>query len=378
MERLPSDGERTLRVGGYVTRCVKSTETPRAADPAGITWPNISDYWPDAPHRQRAAAVAGEVERGPVEDRPAGPGPAHLEIRVIGDAPVSPRRRRLRTLLGAGAAVVTVAVCGVVVAQLADRPTAPADLAAATPTPPTATPGAVLPVVPETVVPSAPAEAEAEPTRPPQPTRTPSRKPTAPAAPAAPPPLENAAFEMVDGVTDLSVRTAELDEPFQVRTPHDSGLQVRPAFADGVLRVRATPSGSGGSGRVEVLLSDDVTWRLRMTGGVARASFDLAAGTVRRIDLTGGAAEISMRLGRQAATVPIRMAGGVSAWNIRTSARVPVRVVAGSGGSRVDLYGRVTDGLAAGSVVRSGDLDDGRGLDLDAEGGFSALTVTED
>lgn len=183
---------------------------------------------------------------------------------------------------------------------------------------------------------------------------------------------------MVDGVTELSVRTTELDQTFKVSTPHDSGLKVRPSFEDGLLRVRATSTGDGGNGRVQVLLSDDLSWRLRMTGGVARASFDLAAHTVRRIDLVGGAAEINMELGRQGATVPIRMSGGVSAWNIRTSAQLPVRVVAGRGGSRVDLYGHVTEGLVAGTTVRSGDLDDGRGLDLDAEGGFSALTVTED
>jgi hypothetical protein len=375
VERLPSDGERTLRVGGYVTRCVKGRETERAAGPAadpgtaGINWPNISDYWPDAPDRPEAAPAWTEhLERGS--------GPANTGVRVIGDAPDSPRRRRLRTSLGALVAVLTVAACGVIVAQLSDRSTTPADLAAGTPQPPATAPGAVLPSVPEAVLPSAPADAGTEPSRTPEPARTPSKKPAAPAAPAEPP-LEDAAFEMVDGVTELSVRTTELAETFEVSTPRDSGLKVRPVFSGGVLRVHATPIGEGGTGRVEVLLSDDVTWRLRMTGGVARASFDLASHSVRRIDLTGGAAQIDIELGRQDATVPIRMSGGVSAWNIRTSARLPVRVVAGSGGSRVDLYGQITEGLAAGTTVRSGDLDDGRGLDLDAEGGFSALTVAK-
>ncbi|GIF04896.1 hypothetical protein [Actinoplanes siamensis] len=175
-------------------------------------------------------------------------------------------------------------------------------------------------------------------------------------------------FEVVTGLTDLVVRTARLDDAdFRVSGPAEG------AFTGGVLRVSARP---GDAGPVEVLLSDRRIWQLRTGAGTRSVALDLSAGAVNRIDLNGGAERIDMTLGRLSGTVPIRMAGGVSIWRIVTAVQVPVRVQVASGAGDVALYGQHSDGTAAGTTVRSGDLDAAPGLDIVAAGGLGTLEVT--
>ncbi|AEV85333.1 hypothetical protein ACWT_4313 [Actinoplanes sp. SE50] len=175
-----------------------------------------------------------------------------------------------------------------------------------------------------------------------------------------------ARFELVTGVTDLSVRTARLDGDFKVSGPADS------AFDDGVLRL----SGNGdGSGPVEVQLSDQRVWRLRIGAGTKSVTLNLGAGTISRIDLNGGAERIDITLGRLAATLPIRMAGGVSTWQIRTAGEIPVKVTVGQGAGDIAFYGNHQGGIGAGATLRSGDFTAGPALDITATAGLGTLDI---
>jgi hypothetical protein len=347
------DGRRPrLRIAGYVSghaEPVGDEEPGPIADPGPtprplpMRLPDISDYWPDATHRPRP--------------------PAHP---AQGDAPER-RHRRPVLLAGLLAGLVIIGTL-MLTRQQTEQPRN--DIAAPAPTTTTAT------TVPGTSAPAAPASVA--------PSETPSSKPATTAPPPPPPPkppaITQARFELVTGVTELSVRTADLDgDAFRVTTPKNSGLDVDADFDDGTLTVAAEPDGSGsGSGRVDVLLSEDIVWRLKMGAGVHTASFDLSRGTVEDVDLVGGAQTIDIELGRLEDTLPILMAGGVHTWRISTSGRVPVKIALSSGAGGINLYGDDKGGVSGGETVRRGDFGDEPGLDIDAEAGIGFLDISRD
>jgi hypothetical protein len=332
VERSDPD-ETRLRIARYL-------DTPPrqpAPAPPEVVLPNISDYWPDAPHRQRALGWRGLVPAGP-EPEPALPGPAA-------------RRWRQRPVVLAGMLSLVVIGGSVVLA----RPLTDADIKRRE-----ALPAPIVPAESTQVV------------IPLEPSPTPSTAITTTPVRAIPPTTGTArpqgGFELLTGVGDLVVRTADLDgKDFTVSGPADG------TFTGGVLRLSGTAN--GGSGPVEVRLSDARVWQLRTGAGTRSVTLDLGAGTVSRINLEGGAERIDITLGRLARTLPIRMGGGVSTWRIRTARQVPVRVAIGNGAGDVVLYGQHSGGVGAGTTLRSGDLDDAAGLDVIATGGLGNLAV---
>jgi hypothetical protein len=346
------DGRRPrLRIAGYVSghaEPVGDEEPGPVADPGPtprplpMRLPNISDYWPDAPQRLRRTFRPPETD--------------------------APERRRVRPVLLAGllAGVVIVGTL-LLTRQQTEQPRN--DIAAPAPAPTTVT-----------AAPTTPAPASVAPSETPSTTPATSAPPPAPPPPPKPPVITEARFELVTGVTELSVRTADLDgDVFRVTTPKNSGLDVDARFKNGTLTVGAEPDGSGsGSGRVDIVLSKTVAWRLKMGAGVHTASFDLSSGTVRDLDLVGGAQTIDVELGRLDDTLPILMAGGVHTWRISTSGKVPVRIALASGAGGITLYGDDKGGVSGGETIRRGDLDDEPGLDIDAEAGIGFLDVSRD
>ncbi|GIE80661.1 hypothetical protein Aph02nite_66110 [Actinoplanes philippinensis] len=342
MER--NDGQRPrLRIAGYVSghaEPVAGEEPAPVAEPGPtprplpVRLPDISDYWPDRDRRTQA-----------------------------GEAPGSrPPRRRKRPVVAAGLLAGLVITGTLLLTRPEDE--TPAERLAA----------------PATVPASAAAPASVEPTESPTPESPTPEPPSPPPATTVPPPITTARFVLTSGVTELDVRAADLGgDAFQVTTPKDSGLDVNADFENGVLSVSAKPDGrKNGSGKVDVRLSKDVVWRLRMGAGVRTASFDMSGGTVSDIDLIGGARTIDIELGRLDRTLPILMAGGVQKWRIRTAGKVPVRVALSSGAGGVTLYGNEKGGVSAGVSVGRGDLDDEPGLDIDAEAGMGSLDISRD
>jgi hypothetical protein len=335
-----NDGQRPrLRIAGYVSghaEPVAGQEPAPVAEPGPtprpmpMRLPNISDYWPDRTRR-------------PPETSPPEP------------------RSRKRPVIAAGL-LAGLVITGTLLLTRPDSPPAQPrqqDLAAPTTTVPATT-------APVSVAPSAE-------------TTTP---PPAPPPPTTPEParIEAAKFELATGVTELDVRTADLGgDNFRVTTPENSGLDVDADLKNGTLSVSAEPDGTeNGSGRIDVLLSEDIVWRLRMGAGVHTASFDMSGGTVSEIDLIGGAQTIEIELGRLDDTLPILMAGGVHTWRIRTSEKVPVKIALGSGAGEVTLYGDEKGGVSGGDTIRKGDLDDEPGLRIDAEAGIGFLDISRD
>jgi hypothetical protein len=335
----------TLRVGGYVT--TRRAPRHRAPDPVerDDRLPNISDYWPDAPHRLRAAW------EGFLPLPPNAVSSVDVEVR----GSTGPLDRRWPIVLTGVLALSVVAGT-----MLLARPLAESEIRQQR----AALPPSAVAIEPQiTVAPM-----------PPPLLLSPTPSPSASATPPAPD-VRSARLEFVTGVTDLSVRIADLgDLPFEVTSTNGSEVDATTTFSDGVLRIEINSAGSNGS--VEVRLSNRIVWGLRLSAGVKSASFDTTSGTVSRIDLDGGAESFNLVLGRLSGVVPIRMTGGVSNWRIWTDGRVPTRVTVGDGAGNVIVYGDENGGTAPGAVIRSGDLDDGRGLDVDAAAGVGSLEIS--
>jgi hypothetical protein len=370
VERMNHSGdEPQLRIAGYVPGHAEAAMDPRGR-PANV--PDIADYWPDSPRRRQAAGEARRAAERQAAARAKQPMPPPRPVPG-GTPPTAGNPPNRRPVLLAGLlALVAVGGTVLLVRPLIHEEKQPPPPVVAAPPPAAAESAIPLPTPSVSIAPTT--------TTPPPSAATSAPPSPAPAVPPseAAPVIKAARFELVSGVTELSVRTRSLDgDAFRVRAADDSGLRVETTFSDGVLRVSAKSDGDG-SGKLNVQLSDEIVWHLRLSAGVAVGAFDMNTGTVSRIDLDGGAERFEVSLGRLADTLPIRMTGGVATWRIETAQRVPVRVRVGNGAGDVSLYGDSSGGVGDGKTIRSGDFDDRAGLDINAEAGMGSLEVSRD
>jgi hypothetical protein len=352
----------------YVDSPAPQTDEP-SGNPPG--WPRISDYWPDAP--QRLGPPADHYELPGVDATRTGPAlhtrpsPGSTATTWIGTPP-SRTGRDLRPALFLAA--VTLLVGGGVFAVVSyarsdgdttttlPAPTLPAPIVAGSPA---ATP---------------PVSVGASPS--PSPAATPgsAAAPGAGGRTTAPPMIPDAAtLEIADGVTQLRIATGNVTNGFfKVGVGEDSTIRAKAVFDDGTVEVTATPNGrKNGTARLEVLLSDDVRWSLRMRGGVSEAAIDLSGADVGDIELIGGAATVDLSVPDQHDAIPIVERGGIGTWRIVTDGRQPVRASFRAGAGSVTLYGDTDAGVDKGATLRDGRGDDG--IRVDSEGGVGALTV---
>ncbi|WP_433789862.1 hypothetical protein [Actinoplanes sp. CA-252034] len=308
--------------------------------------PDISDYWPDAPHRTRSA-WEGFL-----------PLPPNAVTSVAVDPPRPGTGDRRWPIVLTGVLALSV-VAGT---MLLARPLAESEIRRQR----AALPPSAVAIEPQITVAPMPPPLLLSPTPSPSPSVT---------SGATAPDVRSARLEFVTGVTDLSVRISDLgDQPFDVTAPDGSAVDAATTFTDGVLRIEIESAGSNGS--VEVRLSNRIVWGLQLSAGVKSARFDTTAGTVSRIDLDGGAESLNLVLGKLSGVVPIRMTGGVSAWRIWTDGRVPTRVTVGDGAGNVTVYGDAHGGTGPGTVYQSGDLGGGTGLDIAATAGMGSLEIS--
>ncbi|MCO8274211.1 hypothetical protein M1L60_26780 [Actinoplanes sp. TRM 88003] len=326
-----------------------------------VTFPRISDYWPEENGPRPAATSARPADDGP---RPA----ATSAPPVPGSA--APKRARLRLIAGAAGAVLVLSVGGVALARLGGGDEDPA------PSPPAAAdPGIIVGGTPNPPVSIAPAPPSAAVTTPP------ASAPAAPASPTAPPGPAFAAgtFVLASDLTELNVT---LGRPSgngvaRVGSPDGSGV-VPDADLDGTtLELTARKKGDeDGSGQVDVVLDERIAWTVRMDGGVKRGMFAMAGGKVGDFYFEGGADRLELTLPRQERQIEIRMAGGVHRWTIGTEGEFPVRVKIRKGAGSVDLNGDRDEGVDRGRTLRAQGSDTkSGGLRIEAVAGIGSLSV---
>ncbi|HWS36751.1 MAG TPA: hypothetical protein VN408_28930 [Actinoplanes sp.] len=323
--------------------------------------PDISEFWPDAPHRvgpqpdhyepEGAEAIRTEPAWQPKTDnRPTveiSTGRPTIELHMVGRPPKPGRVQRARRPLGRTLAMVAagVLVLGAAAWMAKGSPDTPEAVSA---------PGPSAPVL-------------VDPENPPVSIGTSAPAPKAP---------EAAVFELADGVADLKVTIGDTGTGawFTATSPDGGAVRPRTEFGDDGVKVFLDKLRDDDGTRVDVVLSPDVAWTVRMTGGVRTGTFDLTGGRVDRIDLLGGAAAIDIALPQQNAVVPVQMSGGVNDWRIRTADQIPVRATLRNGAGTVVLYGDRTQGVNRGTVLTATDGDGG--LDVIADEGVGTLTVS--
>jgi hypothetical protein len=183
----------------------------------------------------------------------------------------------------------------------------------------------------------------------------------------------SAGFDLIDGAERVTLRAADLgDTLYRVTTPETGAAMPRADEQDGRVRLRL----DGDAESVDITLNAAVRWDLRIAGGAELSTIDLSAGRVGGVDLTGGASRIALTLPRPDGTLSVRMSGGVSLFDVRTTERTPVRVRVGQGAGQVTLDGQRHAGVSAGRTFTPASwaaaVDR---VDVDAAAGMSALTV---
>ena len=336
-----------------------------AGGPGGATgvplprWPNIADYWPDAPQRMGPPAdVHEDPAAAPTRIAPA------LPEEVLRPLPAEPaggarsRRRRVRPLLGAAAAVLVLLGGGAVAyRKVADRNTST---------------GAKS--VPPPVVTSAPARSGSPAPIVVQPPPSPagSTRPSSSPSPTATVPATGT-FWLVDDVSEISVSMARVNGGIaRVGVPDGSDAVPRATAKGNTIRLAVGSRHRGGSTQIAVQLDNRISWAIRLGGGARRMTLDLRGALLRSVSFEQGVARIDLTLPRLSSTLPIRMADGVHDWRIRTDGEVAVDVLARHGGGKVVVYGRDRGPLGRGERLR---VDGRAGIDVDAVGGFGTLTV---
>jgi hypothetical protein len=135
-------------------------------------------------------------------------------------------------------------------------------------------------------------------------------------------------------------------------------------------------TGQVGPAVVDVLLSDDLVWNVRLSGGAADEAVDLNGGPGGNVDLVAGTGRAEVALPAGSGTQRITMSGGAGQFVVRLAGTAPVRVAAGGGAGSVVVDGQQHLGVSGGSVWTPAGWDGASArYDVDATAGVSTLTV---
>jgi hypothetical protein len=336
--------------------------------PATSKWPSISDYWPDRPRRRRPNADHSLLQPAAAL-KPATEGGTHW----IGGSrsPVEPGRGGLRLVLGFLLAASLLVVAGAVVATLIKQAHRQPVDAVAVPSPATPGQGAQAPTPPTPDIPAATGAASFVPLPASRPvpasvTKTATRPPSRPAA---------ATFELVSGSPAVTVHTRDLGaDLYRVSVAKGSGVVPKISSIGAVHRLTLT----GGEAPVDITLSANVRWTVRLTGGISQSVLDFGDSSPEAIDLAGGASRIVLTLPRPSGTLAVRLSQGVSELRVHIGTNVPIRLTLRAGAAQVVLDGLTHNGVAQGTVLTTPGWAAARNrIDLDAVAGMSLLTVEE-
>lgn len=186
-----------------------------------------------------------------------------------------------------------------------------------------------------------------------------------------------ARFELVSGVARVNLRSADIgDDLYRIATADDSGLAPRVSVSADTVRLALQRTGLRGPETVDIELSRQVRWLVRLAAGAGEQRLDLADGPVSGVEINAGAALIDLSLPRPDGTVPVRMGGSAGRFDLRAPVGVPVRVRLAGGAGTVSVDGDIRAGVGGGTVL----TPDGWGAaadryEVEALAGVAALTV---
>jgi hypothetical protein len=204
----------------------------------------------------------------------------------------------------------------------------------------------------------------------------------------------DAVLNVVSGADTITVRSADLgDDLFVASTP--DGSRVRPTVdgdhgtvtvhlvdADGTGHVQPDGTithdgGPGGPATTEILVSNKVRWQLHLDGGTQLTTVDFSTGNLAGLDLSQGSTRIDVSLDSPHGTVPVRISGGASEFDLHAPAGVPAQVRIGGGAGTATIDGAVHSGVSGGTMFTpSGWSTATDRYDIQADAGVSALVLS--
>jgi hypothetical protein len=152
-----------------------------------------------------------------------------------------------------------------------------------------------------------------------------------------------AELDVVSGASSVRVRSADLGGDLY-RTWAPAQVQVR----GDVVQVSVT---GGGAADVLVEVNSVVLWRIALDGGASEEDVDMAGGRLAELDFDAGASRITAELPRPQGTVPVRMTGGSSSFDVRLPPQTDAQVVLAGGAGQASIDGDLHTGVAGGTVL---------------------------
>jgi hypothetical protein len=188
---------------------------------------------------------------------------------------------------------------------------------------------------------------------------------------------QEATADVVSGATSVVVRAAELhDQLFRAWAPDGSKVTPQATVDGDTVRISLRDNGGGGQAELHLDLNAAVTWRLRLDGGAAEQSVDLSAGKLSSLDFGAGSARIDAALPRPHGTLPVRMTGGASVFDLHLPDGVPAKVLLAAGAGQATIDGTTHNGIAGGTTLSTPGWDGSTDrLDLNLVAGVSTLTL---
>jgi hypothetical protein len=186
------------------------------------------------------------------------------------------------------------------------------------------------------------------------------------------------AFDLVSGSDVVRVSVGDLGpDLFEISTAAESKVVPSVEVKDSTVVASLKGTGLSGPALVTVVLSDDVRWQVRLSGGSSDEAVDLNGGLGGDVDLSGGTSRAQVALPAATGTQRIAVGGGAGLVDVRLGGSAPVRVAVKDGAGDVSIDGQVNQGVAGGSLFTPPGWDTATDrFDIDATSGVSSLTVT--
>jgi hypothetical protein len=186
-----------------------------------------------------------------------------------------------------------------------------------------------------------------------------------------------AAFDLVSGSDVVRVSVGDLGaDLFEISTAAESKVVPSVEVKDSTVVASLKGTGLSGPALVTVVLSGDVRWQVRLSGGASDEAVDLNGGPGGDVELSAGTSRAEIALPAASGTQLLTVGGGAGQVDVRLGGSAPVRVATKNGAGDVTIDGQTNQGVAGGSLFTAPGWDTATDrYDVDATSGVSSLTV---
>ncbi|MCM4083830.1 hypothetical protein [Paractinoplanes hotanensis] len=189
---------------------------------------------------------------------------------------------------------------------------------------------------------------------------------------------DEATFVMASGADVVRVRAADLGgDLYRVATPDDAKVVPKVHLDQDTITTTVADAPGSGPAVVTAELSARVRWRIRLEGGAKEEVVDLTEGKATAVEIVAGTSLAEVRLPPPEGRVQVSLAGGASDLKVHLAGSYPAQVRVGGGAGTVTVDDDHRTGVAAGTVLTSGDwTGSGDRYEIELSAGVSRLSVS--